>query len=778
MTELEIRLQEENQNLRNLLEKVNRKASKLSQDIFKTKSIFNQLSDDSSRSLRIDGTVRPISPPQWIQTLERSTLMDKQWYAAIYHVDPEDAIVHYITIGHLLGYDPSPFFSTSDYYEKYEDVKNANIPALVHYERDGQREGREIKKAADATLNLWKGCSKSGLSRAPFSPESAWHPRKPVCKLVAKAKTFDVVSFDIFDTLILRNVHKCTDIFRIIEADFGIPFFERQRLDAEKRCHKIYGDEATIFQIYDELSKCINLDVNAAIEREFEYECKFCVANPYMMEVFEQLIQAGKKVIIVSDMYWPAGYLERLLKHVGYHGWSELFVSCDCDCGKHDSLLQEYVWDIIGRDKSVLHIGDNKISDVKASVITGWNVEWYENCFDKSSIFYEPDSNSIPSSIRTGICCNRLNNGKQVFSKEYEHGFLYGGIIACGFCDFIDHFAAQHEDEMIWFLARDMDIIHRIYQENFNTLESKYVVVSRAAATKLNIREFPGRYYQYFFKNYMENGTLKIGKILQEVGLDVLIPFLFEEGLNVKQIFSEKNYDALHRLYQNHIDEVCEAMSDTVEGAKRYFNSMLDGKKKICVVDLGWNGTIMIELKRFFKSYFPDVQLDCALIGASNTHITTDMISVGDLSSFAFSTLENTNLCLEDGTFKGTMKVMCMEAMFSSIQPTLLSYGLDRHGQPVLNYGDQTEEDWLIKDMQTGMRDFACEYYAQVRKCARKFKLSPVDAFGPYMTVCDDFQYLYLLFSHVKEYEDRVAVSGDKARLTTLGNIMESNKLL
>lgn len=776
MTESEKRLQEENKNLRRMLEKVNQKASDLSQHFFETKSIFHQLSGGSSP--QPDAAVNLNCPKQWVSILECSPLMDKQWYAAVYHVKPQDCVAHYITIGHLLNYDPSPLFSTSSYYALYEDVKQAGIPALVHYELNGRAEGRRREKASDVSADLWRGKSKSGLSRAPFCPESTWHPRLPIDQLVARASSCDVVSFDLFDTLILRNTYKCTDVFRVIEADYGIPGFAQQRREAEQRCYKVYGDEVTIFRIYEELSKYIKMDVSAAIEREFEYECRFCVANPYMMEVYKKLIQSGKNVIIVSDMYWSASYLEKLLKHVGYHDWSQIFVSCECACGKHDSLLQEYVWDTIGRDQSVLHIGDNKISDVKASVVTGWKAEWYESCAEKSLIFYEPDANSIPSSIRAGICCNRLHNGIRTYSKEYEHGFLYGGIMVCGFCDYIDRFAAQHNDELIWFLARDMEVVHQVYQDNFNRLESKYVVVSRCAATGLNIQEFPTAYYNYYLKNYMLNGTLKIGRILKEVRLDVLAPYLYEEGLNAEQVFNATNYDALHRVYQNHIDEVCESMSEAVEGAKRYFSSLLEGKKKICVVDLGWNGTIMVELKRFFHTFFPDVQLDCALLGASNAHVTTDMITTGDLSSFAFSSLENTNHRLEDGTSRGSMRIMCMEAMFSSNQPTLLSYGLGQDGLPVLNYGDQTEVDWLIHDIQSGMHDFAREYYQQIRKCKRKMYLSPVDAFGAYMTVCDDFQYLYLLFSHVKEYEDGSAVSGDKARLSTLGNIMERNNLL
>ena len=56
-----------------------------------------------------------------------------------------DAVEHYLTIGFALGYDPSPDFSTEDYYSANEDVEEDGMNPLVHYELFGKIEDRNLK---------------------------------------------------------------------------------------------------------------------------------------------------------------------------------------------------------------------------------------------------------------------------------------------------------------------------------------------------------------------------------------------------------------------------------------------------------------------------------------------------------------------------------------------------------------------------------------------------------------------------------------------------------
>ena len=59
----------------------------------------------------------------------------------------------------------------------------------------------------------------------------------------------EVISFDIFDTLLLRNVHQPSDIFRIVEKcvekRYQIKDFCRNRVIAEANARKIAKNQET-----------------------------------------------------------------------------------------------------------------------------------------------------------------------------------------------------------------------------------------------------------------------------------------------------------------------------------------------------------------------------------------------------------------------------------------------------------------------------------------------------------------------------------------------------
>lgn len=61
---------------------------------------------------------------------------------------PADPAMHYLIEGARLGLDPTPAFSTRQYLSTYRDVEQAKINPLLHYLRDGRREGRLAKPAA------------------------------------------------------------------------------------------------------------------------------------------------------------------------------------------------------------------------------------------------------------------------------------------------------------------------------------------------------------------------------------------------------------------------------------------------------------------------------------------------------------------------------------------------------------------------------------------------------------------------------------------------------
>lgn len=261
---------------------------------------------------------------QWLELIRKSPLMDEEWYSAIYHV--ENAAEHYLNEGWKQFYNPSAQFSTLSYLQDYPDVAEANIPPLAHYEIYGRREGRSIRPI---TVQMWQGRSKTGISRASYAPQSAWQPRMKVEDVCEKIRKADYLSFDVFDTLLLRNLERPTDLFRVMGVILKEPRFAQIRVEAEQECYRVIGVHANIYDIYERVAQRVLLDPKEGIQLELECEAKFCRANPYMKQIFEWAKAEKIPIVLVSDMYLPSKEIEKLLANCGYSGWEKLYVSCE-----------------------------------------------------------------------------------------------------------------------------------------------------------------------------------------------------------------------------------------------------------------------------------------------------------------------------------------------------------------------------------------------------------------------------------------------------------------
>lgn len=192
---------------------------------------------------------------------------------------------------------------------------------------------------------------------------------------------YDIISFDIFDTLIRRKLESPTDIFPIAGDKLGIKDFKKLRIDAERTARKEMlsksgHSEVNIYDIYNIISKKTGIDPQKGVETELLTEKEYCFADGYMSQVFRLLSENKKDMIIVSDMYIPHNKMEELLASCGYRGYKKLYVSCDNFCGKNTGELFKKIIDEYS-GKSIIHVGDNYASDVEMAVQSGIAAKYY-----------------------------------------------------------------------------------------------------------------------------------------------------------------------------------------------------------------------------------------------------------------------------------------------------------------------------------------------------------------------------------------------------------------
>ena len=189
---------------------------------------------------------------------------------------------------------------------------------------------------------------------------------KDITKLVGE---FDVISFDIFDTLLLRPFVKPTDVWRDVEEREGARgFFDaRQKADRETyRAATERGGEHTI----DEAYKLMGDKWKGFKEKELECERRLLAGNPEMIEVWNRVGELGKKRIIISDMYVDEDWLKNTLRQNGIDGWDGFYLSSRIQKRKSTGELYKVMKRDFGEAK-YLHIGDNEWSDVEKAEENG-----------------------------------------------------------------------------------------------------------------------------------------------------------------------------------------------------------------------------------------------------------------------------------------------------------------------------------------------------------------------------------------------------------------------
>ena len=189
---------------------------------------------------------------------------------------------------------------------------------------------------------------------------------KPFTSL--KLPNSNIISFDVFDTLIIRPGYNLpTDVFDILSPN---PDFKEARIEAERKTRtESKSEDITLESIYEKLYENPR-ERQEAMEREISTELSICKCNIPALAFFNKVKESGKKIIIISDMYLKASDIEKLLRNCGYDlDGVEIYVSSEYGLTKRSGNLFKTVLSDLKAQKAIkssndiTHIGDNLRSD-------------------------------------------------------------------------------------------------------------------------------------------------------------------------------------------------------------------------------------------------------------------------------------------------------------------------------------------------------------------------------------------------------------------------------
>ncbi|WP_343808529.1 glycosyltransferase [Paenochrobactrum glaciei] len=446
---------------------------------------------------------------------------------------------------------------------------------------------------------------------------------------IISSSNVEIISFDFFDTLFFRPCFEPADLFYIVgmrgNEVFGLNNFADIRANAENEIITLnsnsgpYRNLHTLEEIYCQIARAHNLDQKKCSELckfELELEHKTLLPRNDVKRLYEKAILLKKKVIVVSDTYFPKSFLHDLLQKKGFEGVSDIYVSNECDARKDLGDLYVHVLRSEKIDPSrVVHIGDNFHSDVEMAMASGI-VGLHYPCVSEY-VFAAPDSQwkraladskhlDPAARLLLGLAINYwfTNNTAQHGTSLFENDLSLFGFVGLGPLLFYianelsQSNKIQNNYPNICFASRDGYLPMRSYNlltTGEDKIPSRYVYCGRAAYDIHRYKGDPAAFLsEKMFR--MEGYTLRslLHYVFEDKNIDIYDAFLkelSEEELNSPYL---DNKTAIKRVCVKYDAQLRRFFENEYTLATQYYSDKIDcnSDNRAIIFDVGYGGSV------------------------------------------------------------------------------------------------------------------------------------------------------------------------------------------
>lgn len=574
--------------------------------------------------------------------------------------------------------------------------------------------------------------------------KSIWNDNLEKIKRNIANEEIKYVSFDVFDTLVVRPFLNPTDLFSVVDKEFrrftknstGMDFTKirifseiQTRVKKEKQDKKC--QDITLDEIYNTMQEEYHIDkeiLDKTKEKEIEYEIRFCTKRYTGFELYEMALALGKKVICTSDMYLSKDVIDRILKKNGYKDLTNLYVSSELKITKAHKDLFKYVLEKEGiQAKQMAHIGDNYVSDYenpkklgiqaqhlpKASdVFQDKNVTHnLSTMFTKSLPMWRDNKNALNFlGIRCmmGIVANKyFDNPYKTFNytadfnaDPYLIGYYALGMYMLGLTKWmLDDMQGKDYKNMV-FMARDgylpikcYDIMKKLYT---NVPESKYLYISRKALVPITIQTKLDLYKLSEVINVTNHSPKDILKYIKDC-ITIKDEKEFDNICKEQKIKMDEdfkiieNFDKFISLVIEHLyDE--EKQNKNLEKYRGYFNEIF--KDNSATFDIGYSAR-----PEMFLSNLLQKPIDTYFCNINHSEAQRH----SQIGGFKLKTFFDA---------KPTTTGHAYEMMLSALAPSCIGY--DVSGDEVKPIFEKYENTYTVEFAMKAMQDAAEDFVKDV----------------------------------------------------------------
>lgn len=544
------------------------------------------------------------------------------------------------------------------------------------------------------------------------------------------------VSFDIFDTLIVRPFLVPKDLFKLLNkhfielnnGDINVDFSNMRVLseDILRRGLTSQKQEITIDEIYELISKTYNVS-ESIIQKmkvlEKEYEIHYCTRRNTAYQLYELAKYLNKKVVCTSDMYLDIDTIRKILEKNGYSEIDEIFISSEHNATKVSGDLFLVVSNALNLNHhEIIHIGDNHNSDYEIPQKLGFNSEFFPRAisialdrnftnnmfqiFENDLPFWE---DNLASTHFIGIRCmlavvanKYFDNPYRSFNKSSNYnadpelvGYYILGMYLFGVAKWLSDEINDNNYESIVFMARDgflpmkaYNIIRRLYK---NIPEEKYLYVSRKALIPVVVQN-KNDYYKIpeVINIYKNTPNTVFSYIKDTVDYDVE---KFKRICKLKNFDTNKNFSDMAD-FKKFIDIIIsdfyneEKHKKNLEKLKSYYSKFYNGKS--ANFDIGYSGR-----PEYFISKLCKKNIDTFFININSD----EAIKYSKKGNFKLNTFFD---------FKPHLTGNFYEFSISAMAPSCIGYNFSGHEiEPIFEkYTTRYQEEFVIKIMQESALEF------------------------------------------------------------------------
>lgn len=625
-------------------------------------------------------------------------------------------------------------------------------------------------------------------------------------EIAYKLNNVDVVSFDIFDTLLIRPFLRPNDVFLYIETfvlkehNISLPFFTF-RTAAESQARDLsLKKEVSLQDIYEQFKNIAGLDDKTIellmnIEEQTEYD--LFQARPLGKEIYNEAVKAGKEIIYISDMYLSEETIKRFLGKFSYDTSLKLYLSANEDAVKHDgSLFEKIAPQYAG--KSVVHIGDNFNSDFNRPKNVGWdsihiprsagtffgsevNKKTWLSTINRKT--YHSSAHRLAVSSYLACSAHTIYDTPPYTSSERSHfegnaynlGYYAFGPMIMNFILWLISEAKHDKIDTLLFLSRDGLILKKAYDLLApyikDSPKSEYLLSSRRAYSLASLTD----------KEQLLN-SINVG--FQKTSVENILVNRY--GLSKKTIRAKKlrglglgfdselccinNRAQLIELVMAFSQEIINNAAKERKNLLNYFSaSQVSTDNVTATVDIGYSGTLQKYLNHLtgkkIGAYYMISFLPCA-----------ELINDGYKIRGYFSHLEDRH----DRSHSWTKNLDMYEALFSSNTGSLMYFEEKVKGAltPVFSsiQDCEKERNLMLRDIQDGALKYCEEMVGYFGSNVQSLVLSPAQSLKTYSDFIEQPKFKDILLYQGVGFED--AYSGQEARylIAPLGSDLSVSK--